>query len=122
MTREEQLKEAIDKVAQEQSSPVGKIYDTLSIESALQCPSILRHADPEIMKQAGWVREEEWISVEDRLPEQTSEKFGESDYVLGMCQMKQQVVCWYNHKSKDWVVAHYRASSEPITVTHWKPL
>ena len=29
------------------------------IELALLNPSILRHADPEIMKQAGWVREEE---------------------------------------------------------------
>ena len=48
----EELKQAIDKHF---ISPLSK----LGAEKALQDPSILRHADPEIMKQAGWVREEE---------------------------------------------------------------
>lgn len=38
------------------------------IEHALSTPSVLRHADPEIMKQAGW-ESSEWISLEDRLPD-----------------------------------------------------
>lgn len=41
----------------------------VGVKLALNDPDLLRLCNPEIMKQAGWVREEEWIEVTD------SEKF-----------------------------------------------
>lgn len=34
---------------------------------ALSSPSILKHADPEIMKQAGWIRQEDYQKAIDGL-------------------------------------------------------
>ena len=48
----EQLKQAIEGHFIFPESKIGA-------KLCLNDPSILRHADPEIMKQAGWVREEE---------------------------------------------------------------
>lgn len=62
MNREEQLKEAIAEVFTRHrftSPSKDNIYFKSGIETALTQASILRHADPEIMKAAGWVREEE---------------------------------------------------------------
>lgn len=60
MNREEQLKEAIAEVFTRHrftSPSKDNIYFKSGIETALTQASILRHADPEIMKAAGWVRE-----------------------------------------------------------------
>lgn len=62
-----------------------------------------------------------WVDVKDRLPE-CNEKFGESDYVLAIDEYGAQVVVWFTNKSNDWKVAHSRASSLPIIITHWQPL
>lgn len=58
--REEQLKQAIESLTQIKSEQ-DIIY------KALLWVSILRHADPEIMRQAGWVREEEYRKAVDGL-------------------------------------------------------
>lgn len=50
----EELKQAIEE-------QFMYIVEVDAVEKALQYPSILRHCDPEIMKKAGWVREEEEI-------------------------------------------------------------
>jgi hypothetical protein len=69
----------------------------------------------------GW-EADKWVRVEDGLPV-TEEEFGQSDYVLALDDLDSQpVVCWYNSRSKEWIVAHYKADSLPITVTHWQPL
>lgn len=72
MTREEQLKQAIEEAAI--ASRKTYLYKGLEyyylkegLKLASQDPSILRHADPEIMKQAGWVREEDWIPKIERI-------------------------------------------------------
>lgn len=55
------------------------------------------------------------------MPE-VNEKFGESDYVLAIDKAtNQQVVVWYSNK-EGWRVAHHKADSLPIEVTHWQPL
>ncbi len=64
---------------------------------------------------------EEWISVEDRLPD-VSEKYGESDYLLCIDEHNnQEFVGWYSNKY-GWKVAHYMAISSEVKVTHWQPL
>lgn len=65
-TREEQLKQAIEETVKELSkqstAPDKDTPDWLEsdirngVNAALSTPSILQHADPEIMKQAGWVK------------------------------------------------------------------
>jgi hypothetical protein len=69
----------------------------------------------------------EWVSVEDKLPEISGED-QDSDYVLGIeknngwdADHSDMVVCWYN-KGEGWIIAHYRAGSRPIKITHWMPL
>lgn len=50
-------------------------------------------------------------------------RFGESAYVL--CWEDRDTVPfvgWYNHKTGNWTVAHYRASSEPVRVRYWAKL
>ena len=69
MTREEQLKQAIEGYFNNLKKLGYSPSDlTPYFNSILSTPSILRHADPEIMKQAGWVREDEWISVSKLKP------------------------------------------------------
>lgn len=70
MTREQELKQAIEEAA-EINYPVLGVFEKdqfnisrysgflIGAEVAISTPSILRHADPEIMEQAGWV------SIED---------------------------------------------------------
>lgn len=68
--------------------------------------------------------QEQWISVEDRLPE-TENKFNESDAVLCYAASG-QFVGWYNSKLKQWFVSHFLAPSTPLNYdhipTHWMPL
>lgn len=52
----EQLKQAIEE-------NFMYIVEVDAVEKALQDPSILRHADPGIMRQAGWVREDEYNTL-----------------------------------------------------------
>lgn len=69
MTREEQLKQAIEEaIKHHKNQPY--YHDVIhGIKLAMVSPSILRHADPEIMKQAGWVREErKWVLVKEEKP------------------------------------------------------
>lgn len=68
MTREEQLKQAIDANIKAYMEEQG--WDKAVVESAacgaeyaLSTPSILRHADPLVMEQAGWVKEIEVINI-----------------------------------------------------------
>lgn len=62
--REEQLKEKIEKRRTQltnsklHSRKAIQLY-CFGIEDALRSISLLQHSDPEIMKQAGWVREKE---------------------------------------------------------------
>lgn len=57
----EQLKQAIEEACEDyefrNSEPNNAYFH--GIEDVLSKPSILRHANHEIMKQAGWVREED---------------------------------------------------------------
>lgn len=60
----EQLKQAIEAKFPEYNDPLRDFNNVnpqraIGARICLQDPSILRHADPEIMKQAGWVREED---------------------------------------------------------------
>lgn len=79
MNREEKLKQAIELYYPATSKFAPDIVKLRSEQriigmyEALQDPSILRHADPEIMKAAGW-QSNEWISVGDRLPEKPKNK------------------------------------------------
>lgn len=50
-------------------------------------------------------------------------RFGESAYVLCWEVLGAvPFVGWYNHKTGNWVVAHYRASSDPVPVRYWAKL
>lgn len=63
----------------------------------------------------------EWIDVNDRLPE--VDKHHESEYLL--CHDKQHYetfVAWYNSKTQNWFLAHYRTNNTPVRVDFWKPL
>jgi hypothetical protein len=54
---------------------------------------------------------------------ETNEKFGESEYVLGLeSDGGTPVVCWYNSKMGSWYVAHHLAPSIAINIIKWKPL
>jgi len=68
---------------------------------------------------------DDWVSVEDGLPEVENVPFNDSAYVLcgvlGSDNSK-TFVGWYNHKEKIWRVAHYFSTSESAEVTHWQPL
>lgn len=96
MNREEQLKQAIEEVINihvptDVTEDALKYHDLIKrlkrfTGIVLSSPSILQHADPVVMKQAGWVREEEWISVEERLPEEN----------------KIVTVKYYKHKKGNW--------------------
>ena len=78
----EQLKQAIEEANDKYSFVVpydgsNNFYNDEKLKhypdiakDVLSTPSILRHADPEIMKQAGWEPKKQWISVEDMLPEE----------------------------------------------------
>lgn len=60
----EELKQAIEEAYRISSSDNSvqrqiQFSKRLSVKLALSDPSILRHADPDVMKQAGWVREED---------------------------------------------------------------
>lgn len=59
----EQLKQAIKELVSEYKEYMPDSCSSFAIgmQKALSSPSILRHCDPEIMKQAGWVREEEFM-------------------------------------------------------------
>lgn len=69
------------------------------------------------------IDEQEWIDVIKQLPE-CNEEFGDSNYVLGFEQpiANLPVVVYYNNNSKEWHVAHYKADSLPVIITHWRPL
>lgn len=79
----------------------------------LNDPSILRHADPEIMKQAGWVREDEWVSVEDRLPQ--------TDYLIDVYFVRDNYVYEgeYSPVNKRFYIS-YDDGTFAKNVTHWK--
>ncbi len=85
-----------------------------AVKSAFLYPEILRHADPEIIRKAGWVREEEWISVEDRLP--TENDADENGKVLiwremneGQKPLSKSIFDWFMVKNCD-------------KSSYWKPL
>ena len=110
MNREEQLKQAIEEVVQKHPNVRCRLSYQHAIEETLSTPSILRHADPEIMKQAGWVREDEWISVEDSIP----------DYMdCVIIYTKQGIVTESQHCGDGlFVTGPYTFNN----VTHWMPL
>ena len=57
----EELKQAIESWILQDQRRVDKQSHLGLCLLVLQQISILRHADPEIMKQAGWVREDEFM-------------------------------------------------------------
>lgn len=63
----------------------------------------------------------EWISVKDRLPD-TDDKWFESDILQVIDDMENQTTAFYNSKRHEWIVAHHRASNEPINVEYYQPL
>lgn len=112
----EQLKQAIkDLFPKSDDTACNKrmSYRRNGANTVLSTPSILRHADPEIMKQAGW-ESSEWISVEDRLP--TEKDADENGKVLiwrevndGQKSLSKSIFDW-------WMVIKCDKSS------YWKPL
>lgn len=114
----EQLKQAIEDFIPDKDEN-GNIFNSSPyikaiVLGALDQPSILRHADPEIMRQAGWVREEEWISVEDRLPERNKN-------VL-LKRAKPFHVYLVTGFQRDGVFYSNESANNFDKVTHWKPL
>lgn len=112
----EELKQAIQHEVSMKIKEIGDFFtdeDSIKLGAviALSTPSILRHADPEIMKAAGWVSSE-WISVEDRLPD-----IGER--VLVYTDLGRTVICFLHAKYKWNVFSHNNGVESP---THWKPL
>jgi hypothetical protein len=77
-----------------------------------------------------WATNNRYAGVQDKPGEgwqdgtpEVNEKFGESEYVLGMeSELSVPVVCWYNKKMNGWYVAHHLAASIPITIIKWRPL
>lgn len=64
----EQLKQAIENKFPKYNDPLRDFNNVnpqraIGAKLCLNDASILRHADPEIMKQAGWVREEEYNTL-----------------------------------------------------------
>lgn len=91
-------------------------FNELSKDGAVSwCADKIDEHDIEYIRQA-------WTSVSDKLPEPIN-KNSESDYLL--CTQRdfsQPFVGWYNFANQTWHVAHYKADSDPVTVTHWMPL
>ena len=116
--RSEQLKQAIKEIfpfsEDDRFKGQGMVnhYKLMGAVDALNTPSILRHADPEIMKQAGWVREEEWISVEDRLPENANKVIVYTNY--------KRIVLTSLEKPFGWDT--YPLNFEDEIITHWIPI
>lgn len=113
MNREEQLNKSIENKSKEiAESSNGSWIDMCieSMESVLSNPSILRHADPLVMEQAGWVREEEWISVEDRLPNAS-----DSDVIGNV------LACDFTVPVRGVNLSNYMFVDKKYH-THWKPL
>lgn len=121
MTREEQLKQAIEKSLPFYPEDDFNTKSTMTAaragyELCLKTPSILIHADPDIMKQAGWVREEEWISVEElTYPDHETIMAYSPDMpqypLFGFFNSNNVFTCLYNMD----LPKYYQ-------VTHWKPL
>ena len=67
----EQLKQAIWESWEEDQktnpNPVNPHAFEYGAKVALSIPSILRHADPEIMRKAGWIRQEDYQKAIDGL-------------------------------------------------------
>ena len=78
--------------------------------------SILRHADPEIMKQAGW-ESSEWISVEDRLPDWEEKAVMQILIVRKAYDTAKEAM--YNPNIKKFMSLGFSVLED---VTHWKPL
>lgn len=68
-------------------------------------------------------RADKWYDATKYLPK-TNEKFGESNEYL--CQDKefpsQIFVGFYNSKTKEWYVMHYKADGKPVKVSYWRRL
>ena len=63
-----------------------------------------------------------WISTQEN-PKPFNGTLGESDYLL--CKQKDHsvpFVGWFDCAKRTWHVAHYKADSDPVEVTHWMPL
>lgn len=60
----EQLKQAIEEAFAKRGGYYSKplVAYKRGVEDALSTPSLLRHADPVVMGQAGWVRKKEEVS------------------------------------------------------------
>lgn len=118
MTREEELKQAIEENLNKHRHETILNFEGYKkrVDWILQDPSILRHADPGIMRQSGWVREEEWVSVEELMhPVHETIMVYSPDMpqypLFGYFNSNNVFVCLYNmHLPK-----YYR-------ITHWKPL
>lgn len=79
--REEQLKQAIEEAAERRyglrdtkTNVIQRNCFRAGVEYTLfKSSNFLRHASPEIMKQAGWVREEEWSELRNKLETRIAE-------------------------------------------------
>ncbi|HEY1044976.1 MAG TPA: DUF551 domain-containing protein [Bacteroidia bacterium] len=67
-----------------------------------------------LQKEIEELKASKWISVEDRLPENTGQNFSEK--VLILYDSGVISVVFYDYEFNDWSILHH-----PI-VTHWQPL
>lgn len=63
-----------------------------------------------------------WKDASQELP--PCNELGDSEYLLGMegDNHDRPVVVWFSKIDGGWRVAHYKADSLPIKITHWLPL
>lgn len=61
-----------------------------------------------------------WNKVTEKLPK-TNSKFNESDELLLYDDKTyNSTTGWYNSETKEWKIGHFKATNEPIRVSHWK--
>lgn len=70
MNRKEQIRKVINEVVCKNVKYSGNASPQHNIELAMSDVSILRHADPEIMEEAGWVKKHK----------DNNKKFNDSDF------------------------------------------
>lgn len=63
----------------------------------------------------------EWHDATKETPP-VNEKWHESEYMLCIEKDGEPFVGWFNNEMKEWYVAHWKADSLPVEVTHWMPL
>jgi hypothetical protein len=76
-----------------------------------------RGLDKESCRQAmDYILSNQWISVEEALPEETEDGFCDDKFVLYCSEYP--ATASYDHKSKKWYYGDY----EILGVTHWMPI